>query len=139
VPIFAERTVAWAVDASGGQEAHNSAGVSEGGSAWVIAGGESGGVDNADTVVSIAALSAVSDQVRVRLQFDDGTTSEKTFEVAPTGSLRVSMGTGFPEASDRSYSITVESLGDRQLVVEGTIYRGANRAAGSSASGTRVR
>ena len=140
VAFFAERTVAWPGGTAGWQEVHNSPGATATGWSWAIAGGETGGPESAETIVRVANTSTIAGPVRVRLRFEDGTATEKTYTVPKTSSFTVNVNSQFPEAAGRAYGVQVESTGSTKLalVVESTVYRGANRAAGSNAIATKV-
>jgi hypothetical protein len=141
VPVFAERTVAWPGGTGGWREAHNSPGSTRTGVNWVLADGESGGPDNAETIVRIANTSNVNGPVRVRLYFEDGTASEKTYSLRARSTFAVPINTEFPEAAHRVYGVQVVSTGSTPLalVVESVLYRGSSHEAGSSSMGTKLR
>jgi hypothetical protein len=143
VPIVVERAMWWPAGPGGWQEAHNSPGEIVTGPRWALAEGESGGPSGKQTYILIANTSAFAGQVRVRLLFEDATTTEKVFNLAPNSRTNVSVDVEFPTAANRRFGAMVESLGGTpaELVVERAMYANANGiiwAAGTNALATKM-
>jgi hypothetical protein len=130
VGIIVERAMWWPGPAiATWTEAHNSPGVTQTGTAWAIAEGESGGSANWETYVLIANTSAFDGMARVTLHYEDGTT--ETAQVPLTASSRRTVAVGsqpeFTGEQGRRYGVIVESLGANggsppQIVVERAMY-----------------
>lgn len=147
VPIIVERTMWWPGPTSDSwQEGHNSSGATETGTRWVLAEGEQGGPGNTETYVLIANTSGTPGSARVTLLFEDGTTAQQTFALAPSSRFNVAVGAMFSEAAGRRFGTIVESLavgGDAaaELVVERAMYsdaQGVVWAAGTNARATKL-
>ena len=65
--------------------------------------------------------------MQITLVFDDGSTLARNLPIAPAARLTVPIGTFFPDAAGRHFSITVESAGPTPLalVVERASYSDA--------------
>ena len=96
-------------------------------SRWALADGAQGGATSADTYVLVGNTSAAGGAVQVTLVFDDGSTLARNLPIAPAARLTVPIGTIFPDAAGRRFSITVESAGPTPLalVVERASYSDA--------------
>lgn len=145
VPVIVERAMWWPGPTPATWfEAHNSAGATRTSTLWALAEGEEGGPREVSTYILIANLSSVPGSARVTIVFEDGSTTEKTFALAPRSRFNVEAGTEFPLANGRRFGAIVESLGasPADLVVERAMYwnaRGVVWAAGTDALGTRLR
>lgn len=149
VPIIVERAMWWPGDVETWHEAHDTAGAIETGTAWALAEGEAGGVDEAQTYVLMANTSAYAGQARVTLHFEDGTTAVRTYDLLPQSRRHAAIADDFGDAvADRRFAVTVESVEVApgaplaQLVVERAMYttsRGVPFAAGTCALATRLR
>ena len=114
VPIVAERSMYWpGPSGEGWLEAHNSAGATETGTAWTVAGGEQGGASQAQTYVLIANTSAFAGTARVTVMREGGTPLVR--DVTLPADSRTNVGIGeFPEfapALNSRFGVLVESLG----------------------------
>jgi uncharacterized repeat protein (TIGR01451 family) len=145
VPVVVERVMWWpGPTAATWSEAHDSFGETTTGTAWAMAEGETGGVDNTDTYVLLANTSDFAGSARVTLLFEDGSTAVKTFQLPATSRTNVRPADDFPEANGKRYGVVVESLGDTpaQLVVERSMYSSPNGVtwqAGTNAVATKLR
>jgi uncharacterized repeat protein (TIGR01451 family) len=146
VPIIVERTMWWPgpeMSPVFWTEAHNSPGTTTTGVRWALAEGEVGGSQSAETYVLIANTSSQSGQARVTLFFEDGTASERVFDLLARSRTNVNVSSDFPSAAHRRFGALIESLGDTpaQIVVERAMYTSPNGqtwAAGTNALGTRL-
>lgn len=125
-------------------EAHNSAGATQTSTLWALAEGEEGGPREVSTYVPIANLSSEPGSARVRIVFEDGSSTEKTLALGPRTRFNVEAGVEFPLTIGRRFGVIVESLGasPAALVVERAMYwnaRGVVWAAGTASLGTRLR
>jgi hypothetical protein len=144
VPIIVERAMWWpgpALTAAFWTEAHNSPGATVTATRWAMAEGEVGGPQSAETYILIANTSAFAGTARVRLYFDDGTSEERTFALAPRSRTTVGISTEFPGVVGERFGAVVESLGatPAQIVVERAMYTspgGVTWAAGTNALAT---
>ena len=80
---------------------------------------------------------------RVTLYFEDGTTVQKDVALLPRSRRNVGVSAEFPQAANRRFGSTVESLGatPAQIVVERAMYTspgGVIWAAGTNALAARV-
>ena len=81
----------------------------------------------------------------MRLIFEDGTTSEKSYSLLANSRFNVFVNGEFPTANGRRFGAIVESVGESpllQIVVERAIYRnalGVIWAAGANSLGTKLR
>jgi glucose/arabinose dehydrogenase len=151
VAIVAERSMYWpGPSGEGWLEAHNSAGATETGTAWTVAGGEQGGVSQAQTYVLIANTSAFAGTARVTVLREGGT--PLVLELPIQADSRTNVGIGdFQElaaAANSRFGVLVESLGaspstTAQIVVERATYTndaaGTVWGAGSNSLATRIR
>jgi hypothetical protein len=145
VPVVVERAMWWPGGAAGPwYEGHNSPGATGTGVTWALADGESGGGNGAATYILIANTSAAAASVRVTVYVEGGSTSERTYTVAPNSRFNVDVGTEFgPAVANRRYGALVESLGatPAPIVVERAMYSNAGGrlfAAGTNALATRL-
>ena len=126
------------------QEAHNSAGATTTGTAWVMSAGEDGGSANTETYILVANTAPYAALVRATLFFDDGSTVEKTLQIPATSRSNIAVRYDFPAAAGRRFGALVESigLGAAPLVVEQAIYGdagGVHWQAGANALATKIR
>lgn len=143
VPIIVERSMWWPGSAATWHEGHNSAGATVSGTRWAMADGDVGGEAEVQTYILIANTSAIAGLVRVTLYFEDGTSADRTFTIAPTSRFNVDVSMQFPTAKGRRFGAVVESLGvsPAQIVVERAMYSNAGGvvwAAGTDALATRL-
>jgi hypothetical protein len=139
VPVAVERAV-W----GGGApfiDGHASQGLATPALRWGLNGGEANAAAGADTFVLMVNPTVDDATARVRLVFDDGTSS--TPLVVPVPAQRranVSVATQIPSSNGRRFSILVESVGGEPvpLVVERSTYTspGSLWRAGSNEVGT---
>jgi len=142
VPIIVERTM-WFPGPTPAQwrEAHNSFGETQTGIRWAMAEGEQGGPRNAETYILIANTSEFEGTARVRLLFEDGTTAERTYNMAAASRTNAQIGVDFPEAANKRFGAVVESLNGAQIVVERAMYTSPNGdtwTAGTNAVATKL-
>ena len=131
-------------------EAHNSAGATETGTAWSVAGGEQGGAFQAQTYVLIANTSAFAGTARVTVMREGGEPLVRDFALSADSRTNVGIGE-FPEFApvlNSRFGVLVESLGaspatTAQIVVERATYTndaaGTVWGAGSNSLATRIR
>ena len=130
VGIIVERAMWWpGPTLATWTEAHNSPGVTQTGSAWALAEGESGGERAWDTYVLVANTSPFGGTARVTLHYDDGTTESADVPLAASSRRTVAIGAQpeFTKQAGRRYGVIVESLGvgggeAPQIVVERAMY-----------------
>lgn len=144
VPIIVERSMWWPGDAGTWAEAHNAAGVTSTGTAWVTSAGEDGGPGSAETYILVANTALIAADVKVTLFFEDGTTAVRTFAVAPQSRFNVAPRFHFPAAVGKRFGALIESVGpgEAPLVVEQAVYSSTATqvwAAGSDAVATKLR
>lgn len=144
MPIVVERAMWWPGSAPTWQEAHNSAGATTTGIAWATASGEDGGPRSSETYILVANTASYEATVDVTLFFEDGSTTVKTFVIAPTSRFTVAVRNEFPGAINRRFGALVESvgLGTAPLVVEQAVYGdagGIHWQAGSNALAAKLR
>jgi CSLREA domain-containing protein len=148
VPVIAERSQWW--PHGGWYEGHASAGATESGVEWQLAGAEVGGAHGVQGYLLIANTGAQAGLAQVRAVFADGTTMQLAQPVALAAHSRttLSLRDAFPQADDRSFGLIVESLGatPAPIVVELSSYNdtedGAGRrfwGAGTNVLATRIR
>ena len=88
VPILAERAMWWPADRAGWREAHASAGATDTGVAWAVAGGEQGGPRDVQTYVLVANTSAFAGWVRLTLLPESGVPTRRRSKSRPTAGRR---------------------------------------------------
>ncbi len=131
-------------------EAHNSAGATETGTAWTVAGGEQGGAYQAQTFVLIANTSAFPGTARVTVLREGGTPLVREFPLAADSRTNVGIGEyqEFAAVANGRFGVLVESVGSSpattaQIVVERATYTndaaGTVWGAGSNSLATRIR
>lgn len=143
VPLIVERAMWWPGDVSTWHEAHNSAGARATGTRWALAEGEVGGGRGQETYYLIANTSTAPGNATVTLLFEDGTTAQKSYALAPRSRTNVPVAVDFPGADGRRFGAIVESTGatPARIVVERAMYNNADTvfwAAGTNALGTRI-
>lgn len=141
VPVVAERAMWWpGPTAATWQEAHNSAGVTQSGTQWMIAAGEEGGGRGAQTYLLIANTSPFEAYVELYLSLEGGGRVAWSVGIPPMS--RRTIPRAVPLSLPSRFSLLVTSLNDAQIVVERATYwdaDGTKWAAGSNALGTRLR
>ena len=148
VPIVVERTMWWPGPKTTPDfwyEAHNAFGTTATAPAWLVAGGEVGGADAAETYVLIANPSSTAGTVRVTLLRDTGgpPPAPLTLSVAASSRTNIPIGSRFTGVSGR-FGVLVESVDTPPLplVVEAAIYAspgGVTWASGGAALATPIR
>ncbi len=148
VPIVVERTMWWPGPETTSDfwyEAHNAFGTTATAPAWLVAGGETGGADAAETFVLIANPSSTAGTVRVTLLKDTGDPPPValTLPVAASSRTNIPIGNRFNGVSGR-VSVLVESVDTPPLplVVEAATYAspgGVTWASGGAALATPIR
>ena len=144
VPVIVERAMWWG-DASGWYEAHNSAGATQTGTLWAVAGGEVNGPYADVTYVLVANTSDVPARLTMQVCGPDQCLDPQELPTLPAHSR---FNVPFEDASrhqlDMTFGVLIESIGDSpaQIVVEEALYRtvdGVSWAAGTNSLGTRLR
>jgi hypothetical protein len=150
VGVVVERAMWWpgptdaaALGTTFWSDSHLAAGSPVTASRWALADGAQGGAASADTYVLVGNTSAAGGAVQVTLIFDDGSTLARNLPIAPAARLTVPIGTIFPDAAGRRFSITVESAGPTPLalVVERASYSdagGVKWAAGTALAASPI-
>ena len=95
----------------------------------------------------IANTSGTPGSAQVTLLFEDVTTAQQTFALAPNSRFNVAVGPMFPEAAGRRFGTIVESLAAEghpaaDIVVERAMYSdamGVDWGAGTNARATKLR
>jgi hypothetical protein len=145
VGIVAERAMWWPGNAAEGwHESHASAGATDTGTLWALAAGRVASVPQHDTYVLIANTSQTAADVAVSLLLEDGSSTTRTYVVAPLSRFNVAVATEFLQVAERRFGVLVESRGPTpaQLVVERAMYNDAGQvrwAAGTNAIARRLR
>ena len=143
VPIVAERSMYWPPEWT---DAHNTAGATETGIVWGVAGGEEGGAFNTQTYVLIANTSPFAGSARVTVLRENGApmVHEVTLEANSRTNVPIGPTPEFAAVIGTRFGVLVESLGatPAQIVVERATYSngtgGAVWDAGSAALATRL-
>jgi YVTN family beta-propeller protein len=146
VPVIVERAMWWpgpAISANFWYEAHNSPGATSTGTRWALAEGEVGGPRGLETYILVANTIAAPGQARVTLFFEDGTSTQRTYQLAANSRTNVSVGADFLNVAGKKFGAVVESLGEEpaQIVVERAMYSstaGAVWSAGTNALATKL-
>jgi hypothetical protein len=124
VPIVVERSMWWPQPVW--YEAHNVVATTAAATRWAVAGGITGGPNDAETYLLIANVSPNAGQARVRLLFEDPLVSAQPVDIAlpPNSRTNVAVGTLFPAVRGQPFGAVVESLGASPvpIVVERAIY-----------------
>jgi Fibronectin type III domain len=142
--FLAERTMWWPGQGASWYESHTSSGVTQTGTRWAVAEGESGGPLGRSTFILIANTSAIPGQARVTLLFEDGSQAlSRDYTLAANSRTTVDIGAQFPSSAGKRYGVLVERIGSAavQLVVEEAVYwnaAGAVLGAGTNAVATRL-
>jgi glucose/arabinose dehydrogenase len=123
-------------------EAHNSAGATAAVSRWVVADGENGGPQAAETFVLIAntAPTATTATIKVLRENAAPFTRSITLPAESRTNVRVHPEGGFPLLHER-FAVVVAGVTGAQLVVERSTYTNANGivwSAGTNALGTEL-
>ncbi len=155
VPIVVERTMWWPgpeTTSNFWDEAHNAFGTTATAPAWIVAGGETGGADAAETFVLVANPSSTAGTVRVTLLRETGRTMELTFPVPASSRTNIAIGSHFRERDafgnlvgvSGRFGVLVESVETPPLplVVEAATYAspgGVTWASGGAALATPIR
>jgi hypothetical protein len=146
----------WPGPANRWAEAHNSAGTTETGTKWAVAGGENGGTGQRETYLLIANTSNFAGKVKVKLYFEGPHEAvDDTFDLKPNSRFNVPIGAMepsaervlFPEAVGKKFGAIVESVpasnqtAPAQIVVERATYENAGGdtwAAGANVVATKL-
>lgn len=143
VPVLVERAMWWPGTSDTWIEGHASAGAPQAGQVWATAAGESGGVSSTQTYILIGNVTARAGSAQVTLRFEDGTSLERTFALAPSSRFNVDVSAHFPAARGRRFGAIVRSTGPNpvDVVVERAMYGsvgGQTWAMGSAALAARL-
>jgi len=149
VGVLAERSMWWPGPPETWAEAHNSAGVTETGTGWVLAEGEVGGPRNHATYILVANAEDRDATVRVTLFHEDRAAETRTYIVRANTRFNIPLGVAaggvdyFVNAAGRRVGALVESVGASPvpITVERAMYSDAEGqawAAGHNAVATRV-
>lgn len=137
VPVVTERAMYWPGAFTSWSEAHNSFGVTQAATRWALAEGRAGLPPfNYETYILIANPSAQTATVRVTFLKPDGTTVERTADVAPSTRYNVYGNEAVPNAE---FGALVESTNGVPIVVERAMYwdaLGLHWAGGTNATAT---
>jgi glucose/arabinose dehydrogenase len=139
-PILAERAM-WfgGPTAAFWTEAHNSPGASASAENWVVADGENGGPQAAETFVLIANTGAATGAtIRVLRENAAPFTTRIALPAGSRTNVRIHPASGFPILNER-FAVVVDGDPGAQLVVERSTYANANGivwSSGSNALGT---
>jgi len=139
-PIIVERAMYWPGNSSSWNEAHNSAGITQTGTKWLLAEGEVGGSAQFQTFVLLANPSGSDANVRVTYLLASGAPVVSTF-VVPANS-RVSKSALEFVPPGNSFGVLVESLNNVPIVVERAMYwnaLGTFWKGGTNETATRLR
>jgi len=141
--IVAERAMWWPASLPW-IESHNSPGVNEAGTRWIVASGEIGGPDTAETYVLVANTSPFNATIVVRALAETGQVVSRTFSVRASSRFNLNMGGFFPEMIGRRFGVDIQSVGANpaQITAEVSVYLsgdGVVWSAGSNAEATRIR
>ena len=146
VPIVVERTMWWPGPETTPDfwyEAHNAFGTTATAPAWLVAGGEVGGADGAETYVLIANPSSTAGTVRVTLMRGTSNSVAVDVPVAASSRTNIAVGSRFNGVSG-PFGVLVESVDSLPLplVVEVATYAspgGVTWASGGAALATPIR
>ncbi len=142
VPVVVERAMWWpGPTAATWAEAHASTGVTEAGSRWLAAGGESGGARGAATWLLVANTAPTPVEVTITVLFEDRAPVSATVTVGATSRYGFDVAAIFPDAVGRRYGLLVDAGSGASLVVERATYWngvGGFWAAGVNAVAFRV-
>ena len=122
-PIVSERSMFW-----GGTtpdqwvDAHNSFGVTETGTRWIVADGRVGGQQGYETYLLIANVEPAPAVVALTFLRETGAPIVKTVEVAPTSRFNAHVATLVPELAGTRFAVTIESLNLIPIAVEKAMY-----------------
>ena len=145
IPVVAEQSMWW--PGSDWYEGHATLATNTTGTAWAVADGETGGVDNTRTYLLVASgASPTSDSLRLTLVRDTGPPIERTLTDAllPNARLTIDLGVFFPEIVGERVGIILESMGQTSagavtpmpIVVERAMY--ADGGAGFWSQGSNL-
>jgi type 1 glutamine amidotransferase len=151
VPVVAERSMWW--PGSDWYEGHATLATNTTGTAWAVADGETGGLDNTRTYLLVASgSSATIDSLRLVLVRDAGPPIERvlTDALLPNARLTIDLGWAFPDIAGERVGVILESMGEAStgpvpampIVVERAMYAdggGPFWSQGSNLVATRLR
>jgi CSLREA domain-containing protein len=148
VPVLVERSQWW--PHGHWYEGHASAGATQSGVEWQLAGAEAGGDRRAHAYLLIANTGGTPGEAQVRLVFDDGSTLQlpQAATLAAYERKTLDLGDVFPAARGQHFGVIVTSLGatPAPVVVELSIYNDTTLngerifwGAGTNVVATRVR
>ncbi len=149
VGVLAERSMWWPGSPANWGEAHNSAGVTDTGTGWVLAEGEVGGPRNHATYILVANAEDRDATVRVTLFYEDRPAETRIYPVRAHSRFNIPLGVAaggydyFTNAAGRRVGALVESVGASPvpITVERAMYSdaaGQAWAAGHNAVATKV-
>jgi hypothetical protein len=141
-PIVAERAMYWAGGFFDYYEGHVSAGATQAGSHWLLAEGEEGGADQAQTYVLIANTGSAPASIVVRTLPEPFQPGQQTGVLQIAGHARLTLPMAqLPGFSRGGIEVIEQGTSTGTLVVEGAIYwstRGVPFAAGANWPATRI-
>jgi hypothetical protein len=141
-PIVVERAMYWPGTSATWQDAHGSFGVTETGTAWMLAEGRAGTPQKYETFVLIANPSTVEEaQVTLTFLREAGTPLVRTIAV-PASSRTTVWASAIPELANSNFGVVVESTNEVPVVVERAMYWdavGQHWAGGINTTATRLR
>jgi hypothetical protein len=142
VPIVSERSMYWPGAVLPWGEAHNSAGITELGTAWALAEGRVGGAHNFHTFILLGNPQSTAAQVTVTYLRENGAVPiVKTYTVPPTQRFNIDVNTVVPELVNESFGARIEVTNGVEIIVERSMYWDANGifwSGGSNATGIRL-
>jgi hypothetical protein len=123
-PIIVERAMYWPDPFTSWYEAHNSAGVTQTGTKWVLAEGEQGGTLGWDTYILVANPNAAAAAVRMTVLRGNGL-PPRTVDMTVGANSRLTRTIGEAEfgiTPGERFGVLVESLNGVPVVVERAMY-----------------
>jgi subtilisin-like proprotein convertase family protein len=142
VPVVAERAMYWVGNnPPPWTEAHDSMGVIQTGTKWLLAEGRVGGPLGHQTYILLANPSATAANVTITYLRADGTTTTGTYVVPPTSRANVFVNDQVPALHDEAFSAAIEVTNGVGIVVERSMYwnaEGVVWAGGTNVTATRM-
>ncbi len=139
LPIIVERAMWW----SGfpWSEGSVSIGSAAAAAVWAIGEGAEGGANGESTFVLVSNGTAEQQPLRFTVVYDDGTREQREYALLGNARLTVRIGMDFAAATDRRFSVLVESLAGGPITVEYARYQSPAGFGdgGGAALATRIR
>jgi len=141
-PVVAERATRWRGTPGRERAAWSSPGLTAPAARWLVAGAETGGVDEASSWLHVTNTSARATVLDVTMipELDGGVSSTRTVTVEGSGASRLDLGELFPETAGRRFGVLVEAHDPAaRLVVErATQWTGPSRLGSVRVPGSRL-